>query len=311
MAFRSVLLVTIVVVVGWRDAAVSDAQDAEAGGQGIGVGAASEVFGAGTKAGDTREITLPGDVKLKQVWCPPGKFTMGTPGATDDETPVQVTLTKGYWLGQTEVTQGQWSAVMGAASKPWSGKPYIEEGANFPASYICDGVDHGGTIKADSAMAYCEKLTEIERKAGRLPTGWKYALPTEAQWEYACRADPTKNTKWSFGDDESQLDEYAWFEKNANNIDESYAHMVGTKKPNPWGLSDMHGNLWEWCADSYGDKLVGGTNPSRLASATTFGVYRGGGWGDSAGRCRSACRIRIVPGIHHFRLGFRLCLNSD
>ncbi len=208
----------------------------------------------GTKPGEVREITLPGGVTLNQVWCPPGTFTMGSPasekGRDVNEAPVQVTLTKGFWLGQTEVTQSQWTAVMGAASKPWSGKEYVKEGPTFPASYISHGVNTDGTIEADSATAFCEKLTEIERKAGRLPTGWKYSLPTEAQWEYACRAG-TK-TKYSFGDDESQLDEYAWWggrTGNGNAKTEQYAHTVATKKPNPWGLSDMHGNLWEWCQD--------------------------------------------------------------
>ena len=112
---------------------------------------------------------------LKQVWCPPGTFTMGTPGATGNEAPVQVTLTKGFWLGQTEVTQAQWTAVMGADSKPWSGLQFAKEGPNFPASHISHGMNADGTIEADSATAYCEKLTQIERQAGRLPTGWKYA----------------------------------------------------------------------------------------------------------------------------------------
>ena len=225
----------------------------------------------GTKAGDTREITLPGGVKQKYVWCPPGTFTMGTPGATNDEQPVQVTLTSGYWLAQTETTQSQFTAVMGTT--PWVEHGSTDDykaGANFPASYITHA----------EAEAYCAKLTEIERKAGRLPTDWKYALPTEAQWEYACRAG-TK-TAYSFGDDESQLGEYAWFDKNAYDIGESYAHAVGTKQPNPWGLSDMHGNVYEWCADWYGDKFMGGTNPVG-ASTGSDRVFRGGCWSFSAG----------------------------
>ncbi len=257
----------------------------------------------GTQAGDTREIALPGEVKLKLIWCLPGTFTMGTPGATDLEAPVQVTLTKGYWLGQTEVTQAQWTAVMGAASKPWSGKTYVKEGPNFPASYISHGVNPDGTIEADSATAFCEKLTEIERKAGRLPTGWKYALPTEAQWEYACRAG-TK-TAYSFGDDDAKLGEYAWFDKNAYAVGEKYAHAVGTKKPNPWGLSDMHGNLYEWCRDGFADKLAGGTDPLNVSTVDRR-VLRGGSWVSNATYSRSAYRYRSSPVVRDVNAGFRV-----
>ena len=265
----------------------------------------------GTKAGDLREITLPGGVKLKQVWCPPGTFTMGTPGATNREAPVSVTLTKGFWFGQTEVTQSQWTAVLGAASKPWSGLPYVKEGPDFPASYISHGENSDGTIDAYSATAFCEKLTEIERQSGRLPTGWKYALPTESQWEYACRAGTT--TEYSFGDDESKLGDYTWWgghQGNGNATSEQYAHAVGMKKPNPWGLSDMHGNLWEWCADRYGDHRAGGPNPAGPATGSTR-VIRGGCWSYLAEDCRSAfCRMHD-PSYRNCSLGFRICLRSD
>ncbi len=265
----------------------------------------------GTKAGDLREITLPGGVKLKQVWCPPGTFTMGTPGATNREAPVWVTLTRGFWFGQTEVTQRQWTAVLGAASKPWSGLPYVKEGPDFPASYISHGENSDGTIDAYSATAFCEKLTEIERQSGRLPTGWKYVLPTESQWEYACRAGTT--TEYSFGDDESKLGDHTWWgghQGNGNATSEQYAHAVGMKKPNPWGLSDMHGNLWEWCADRYGDHRAGGMNPAGPATGSTR-VIRGGCWSYLAEDCRSAfCRMHD-PSYRNCSLGFRVCLSSD
>lgn len=273
----------------------------------------------GTIAGDTREITLSGGVKLKQVWCPPGTFMMGSPasekGRAEDEDdttgaggkPVQVTLTKGYWLAATETTQGQWTAVMGAASKPWSGQEFVKEGPNFPVSYISHGVNPNGTIEADSATAFCEKLTEIERKAGKLPTGWKYELPTEAQWEYACRAGTT--TAYSFKGDGSQLGDYAWFDKNAWGIGEKYAHEVGQKKANPWGLSDMHGNLWEWCRDRYAAKIVGGTNTGGPLTGSDR-VDLGGGFFNPAGYSRSACRGKNAPSARQTILGFRVCLSS-
>ncbi len=265
----------------------------------------------GTMTGDSREIPLPSGVKMNQVWCPPGTFTMGTPGATDDEAPVQVTLTKGYWLGQTEVTQAQWTAVMGPASKPWSGKTFVKEGPTFPASCISHGVNPDGTIEADSATAYCEKLTEIERKAGRLPTGWKYALPTEAQWEYACRAGTL--TKYSFGDDESKLSEHAWWGGifgDGNAKTEKYAHAVGTKHPNPWGLSDMHGNLWEWCRDGYADKLLGGSDQVNTGTVDRR-VLRGGSWDNNTRDTRSDNRGGITPGIRYNSTGFRVATVPD
>ncbi len=166
----------------------------------------------------SREITLPGGVKQKYVWAPAGAFTMGTPGATDNEAPVEVTLSSGFWLAQTETTQAQYTAIMGTT--PWvehGDTDYYKAGASFPASYI----NH------TEAELFCAKLTEIERKAGRLPTGWKYALPTEAQWEYACRAGET--TAYSFGDADTQLGDFAWFDKNALDIGEKYAHTVATK----------------------------------------------------------------------------------
>ena len=195
----------------------------------------------GKQTGEIREITLPGGVTLKQVWCPSGTFTMGTPRATEDEAPVQVTLTQGFWLGQTEITQAQWIAVM--ESSPWidHGKEHPDRykiGPKFPAVYV-------DSTKAD---AYCVKLTEIERKAGRLSAEWKYTLPTSAQWEYACRAGTS--TTYSFGDDESKLGDYAWFYDNTGRIGETTAQEVGTKKPNGWGFFDMHGNVWEWSTDT-------------------------------------------------------------
>ncbi len=129
----------------------------------------------------------------------------------------------------------------------------------------------------NDATEFCEKLTTIERKAGILKANEEYRLPTEAEWEYACRAG-TK-TAFSFGDDESKLGEYGWF--NGSPVREQYAHKVGMKKPNPWGLHDMHGNVVEWCSDRMGLKLSGGTDPA----GTEEGEYRnqrGGGWADLA-----------------------------
>ncbi len=261
--------------------------------------AVAKIISPSPNLGDTKEITLPDGVKHKLIWCPPGTFTMGTPGATNDERPVNVTLTSGFWLGQTVVTQAIWTAVM--ETTPWiehGDKSYYKTGPNYPAMYV------GHT----DARFFCDRLTNRERAASRLSSGWKYALPTEAQWEYACRAGTT--TVYSFGDDEGRLGQYAWFDKYASDIGEKYAHAVGAKKPNPWGLFDMHGNVWEWCREWSSDKLVGGTNPSGSTTGSNR-VNRGGSWDYSAGSCRSAYRFGNDPSYRNCRLGFRLCLSSN
>ena len=259
--------------------------------------------GPSYKLGDTKEFTLPGGVKHTLIWCPPGTFTMGSPtedvGHRDNENQVEVTLTKGFWLGQTVVTQAMWTAVM--KTTPWieyGNESSYKVGTNSPAVYV----NH------IAATAFCEMLSKLQLTAKRLPTGWKYAIPTEAQWEYACRAGTT--TAYSYGDDIGQLRQYARFEKNANNIGEKYAHPVAQKKPNPWGLFDMHGNVWEWCVDWYGDQRVGGTNPAGPASGSDR-MMRGGSWFHSAEGCRSASRRKCDPSYRLYFLGFRLCLSSD
>ena len=168
-------------------------------------------------------------IGMKLNLIPAGTFMMGSPESEDDEHQHQVTISKAFYMQTTEVTQGQWKAVMG--TEPWKGKGYVKEGSDYPAVYV----------SWDDAVAYCKKLSEKEGKT--------YRLPTEAQWEYACRAG-TKTT-WSFGNNENALGDYAWYHKNAWDIDETYAHQVGLKKPNAFGLYDMHGNVWEWCYDYF------------------------------------------------------------
>ena len=147
------------------------------------------------------------------------------------------------------------------------------------------------------AMEFCRKLTERERQAGRLPTGTIYTLPTEAQWEYACRAGTT-------GDYAGKVDAMAWYAKNSG----AATHAVGTKQANAWGLHDMHGNVWEWCEDWYADKLPGGSvSDFKGAASGSLRVNRGGSWWNDAANCRSAFRIRFSPGNRYDDLGFRLC----
>ena len=139
------------------------------------------------------------------------------------------------------------------------------------------------------------------RKAGRLPPGWEYRLPTEAQWEYACRAGT--QTAYSFGDDESRLGDFAWYGDNSA----GRTHEVGQKLPNAWGLRDMHGNVWEWCSDSYQETLVGGTDP-QFAERASGRVYRGGSGIYSGWNCRSASRSGYTPGFRYRLLGVRVAL---
>ena len=183
------------------------------------------------------------------VPIPAGEFVMGSPktesGRRNVEVQHPVTLTKPFLLGVHEVTQGQWQAVMGTT--PWKGKQYVKEGDDYPATYV----------SWNDAVEFCRKLSEKE--------GLEYRLPTEAEWEYACRAGTT--TAYSFGDDASELGEYAWYRENAWDAGQKYAHTVGQKKPNPWGLYDMHGNVWEWCEDRYGVYHAGAaTDPTGPAA---------------------------------------------
>ena len=259
----------------------------------------------GKEAGQVRDDN---DLKMKLVWCPPGEFTMGSPpseeGRTFNEDQVNVTLTKGFWLGKYEVTQDQWKQVMGTT--PWkeNGKvrDHVKEGDDFPVTYV----------SWDDAVTFLDKLTSQERAAGRLPAGEKYTLPTEAQWESACRVGAKTSTRFSFGNDDSALSDYAWWGGilgDANVKNEQYAHMVGTRKPNGWGLHDMHGNVWEWCLDKYSDKLPGGTDPV-VSSGGSVRAFRGGGWNGYAARCRSADRRRNSGGHRTNFVGFRVALSS-
>jgi formylglycine-generating enzyme required for sulfatase activity/predicted Ser/Thr protein kinase len=244
----------------------------------------------------TGTVMLPGDVKLELVKIKAGGFIMGSPegelGRFSDEEQHQVTLTKDFWLGKYEVTQSQYETLMGT-------NPSSFTGANLPVENV-SWVD---------AMAFCRKLNE--RYRDRLPAGYEFTLPTEAQWEYACRAGTT--TALNSGKDLSNetyhcenLRELGWY--GYNNAENS-THPVGQKKPNAWGLYDMHGNAWEWCRDWYGSYAGAATDPTGPTTGS-FRVCRGGSWIINARSCRSAFRSHISPGYRHNALGFRLALAS-
>ena len=234
------------------------------------------------------------------------EFEMGSPegetGRGKDELQHRVKITKPYWIGETEVTQGQWQKLMGTA--PWKGKSNTLEGDDVAVSYVT----------WDEAKDFCAKLTEQERDAGRLPSGYRYGLPTEAEWELACRAG--SKTAYCFGDDGSKLRDYAVFAEARSG---THAHRFKQRKPNAWGLFDMHGNVWEWCLDAadYSDGVVtltyrdGVSDPYNASGSLR--VFRGGSWLDSAQGCRSAIRSAGEPADLTVFLGFRpaLAARSD
>lgn len=251
----------------------------------------------GYRAGEVH--TFNDQLQIKMVWCPPGEFTMGGTDGDQEKPPHQVTLTHGFWLGQTEVTQAQWQAVM--TTTPWQGKDFVCEGADYPASYLSD----------DDAVAFCNKLTEQERRAGRLSARSEYRLPTEAQWEYACRAG-TK-TRFSFGDNESRLGEYEWFFKSTWDALESYPQQVATRIKNPWNLYDMHGNVQEWCRDWYDSEYYSrsDTEDPENRKAGEYRAIRGGCWGSvSPLECSSAGRGGGRHGCRYVGCGFRIARTS-
>jgi formylglycine-generating enzyme required for sulfatase activity len=169
------------------------------------------------------------------------------------------------------------------------------------------------------AMDFCRKLTERERAAGRLPAGYEYTLPTEAQWEYACRAGTT--TAFGYGNSEGSLYQYGNYCESSNTNDLSWKDTshndgydktapVGHYKPNAWGLYDMHGNVWEWCSDWYGDYPSGSATDPTGPNSGSGRVNRGGSWGLDASACRSASRLNFDPSDRLSGLGFRLALSS-
>ena len=252
-----------------------------------GIGQAVNGSGGGELA-----VSLPGGAEMEFVWIEPGVFQMGSPdteaGRWDSEGPVhEVEISRGFWLGKYEVTQGQWEAVM--EETPWSGRSGVRENSSHPAVYI----------SWDDVHAFIGRLNDAAGDS-------LYRLPTEAEWEYACRAGTS--TRWSFGNDESDLTDYAWYEDNAEDAGEDYAHAVGTKLPNGWGLYDMHGNVWEWVQDKW-DKDYYNSSPRIDPPGPTSGsrrVSRGGSFVDDAQYVRSAYRINSPSDWPNFDKGVRL-----
>ena len=186
---------------------------------------------------------------------PRGEFLMGSPSKErfrqQDETQHKVEITDDFWIGTTEVTQGQWRRVM--QSTPWESEDGALDGKQYAASFI----------SWEAANEFCLQLSIKE--------GYDYRLPTEAEWEYACRANT--NTMFSFGDNIQELGDYGWLDANASYLGRSYAHPTGRKKSNPFGLDDMHGNVWEWCSDWYSSDYYD-ESPLRDPQGPKTGTHR-------------------------------------
>jgi formylglycine-generating enzyme required for sulfatase activity len=230
------------------------------------------------------------------VFIPSNTFTLGSPtnevGHQSDESPqTMVTLTHGLWMAKYLVTQRDYVAVMG--SNP----------SGFPGD-LDRPVE---SVSWFDATNYCDKLTQQDLAAGRIPPGSHYRLPTEAEWECAARAGTS--TRFYFGDDASSLTNHAWYSANSGFT----PRPVGLKAPNAWGLYDMEGNVWEWCEDWYGPYPGGSiTDPQGAASnAIGFKVIRGGAWESFETDCRSARRSieGASPFISDFIIGFRVVLD--
>ncbi|MCA2641984.1 MULTISPECIES: SUMF1/EgtB/PvdO family nonheme iron enzyme [unclassified Microcystis] len=240
----------------------------------------------GTAPGDKTSFTenLPKGVTLEMVSLPAGKFLMGSSESDSEKPPHQVKVNS-FAIGKYPITQAQYQAVMG----------------DNPSRFKNNPQNPVENVSWNDAQAFCQKLSQI--------TGKTYRLPTEAEWEYACRAGTT--TRYYFGDDDNQLGNYAWYDGNPNDT----THPVGQKKPNGWGLYDMSGNVWEWCEDDWHDSYKNapddGTawidNDNRSQSEKCL---RGGSWLDFPYNCRSAIRSRINPGIHYSVSGFRVACVS-
>jgi len=235
------------------------------------------------------DVEITNSVGMRLALIPPGEFIMGSPKSEKDRRDEEqqqhrVRITEPFYLAATEVTQGQWEAVMG--TQPWNGQSSVKEGSDYAASYV----------NWEAAQSFCERLSHKD--------GTAYRLPSEAEWEFACRAGTT--TAYHFGDDASRLGEYAWLIDNAHDADEKYAHQVGQKKPNPFGLFDMSGNVWEWCEIGLDSNMRLPSGELGDPEAGSLRVYRGGGWSSRQRNLRSACRMRRPASYQYGGLGFRI-----
>lgn len=241
---------------------------------------------------ETKTFLLPGDVPLEMVYLPSGTYLMGRyPGeqdSTDSQDPQHQVAVPGFWMAKYELTKEQWKAVMGTT--PWAGQENVLDDPKSPAVYV----------SWDDARRFTRALSNY--------TGTIFRLPSESEWEYACRAGTTARFYW--GDDPAYAegDDYCWWGYNADEVGESYAHVAGLKLPNAFGLYDMSGNVWEWCEDDwYGDYIGAPADGSAWVRSPRgiFRVLRGGNWLVLGNNCRSAARACVGPATGASAHGFR------
>jgi len=258
-----------------RDFGTDEAQTAVIGGD---AGQAGRTIGV--RAGEQREDNRLG---LSLKWCPAGTVRLGEPGAS-----VDATLTQGFWIGTTELTQQQYRMLR-------QDNPSQTVGGSLPVH----------NVTWNQANKFCQDLTQLERASGQLPQGWEYRLPTEAQWQYACQGGTT--TKFYFGDDGDSAESYSWFSNNS----QGQPHNVEEKFQNPWGLYDMHGNVWEWCSDYAKPNPAGGNDPE-TKDQSPYRIARGGGWDDLPILGDSCSRTSKYggndPNTRYKDYGFRIAL---
>lgn len=249
-----------------------------------GAGQSAQVVAGTAPAVHTAKRGLqPGDVLCdgeglpELLWLPGGSFRMGS-NEYSSEQPIHTVNVQPFALGKYPVTQAQWRKVMG----------------NNPSHFTGDDSHPVENVSWNGAQAFIQKLNGL--------TGHTYRLPSEAEWEYACRAGSTG--KWCFGDDESLLREYAWYDANSG----SSTQPVGRKKPNAWGLCDMHGNVWEWCEDTWHSDYKGALDDGRawVGGDGVARVLRGGCWDFKASNARAGSRVKISPVSHFYSFGFRV-----
>lgn len=227
-------------------------------------------------------VMLPGDVRMEMVLIPAGSFWMGRyPGEqlslSCEDPQHQVTIGSDFYVGKYEVTKAQWEAVMG--TRPWTEGFDVLDDPNSPAVYI----------SWNDVQPFIMALNQLGQGTFR--------LPSEAEWEYACRAGTTTRFYWGDDPDYTQIGKYAWYIKNACHADEEYAHVVGLKLPNAWGLYDMIGNVWELCQDYWHVDYSGAPADGSAWELPTssYRVIRGSSWHNAAQSCRSAARNRLSP----------------
>jgi formylglycine-generating enzyme required for sulfatase activity len=276
---RNFLIVSVVFLAASRAASSQTSKPVDPGKAPPGAGA-----GARTEAPSKELVVdLGAGAKLEMIRIPAGEFKMGSPGKTEIAEQHRVRISKPFYLGKYPVTQWQWFVVMD----------------DNPSKFSMDKKRPVENVTWEDCQVYLRKLNATTRRQNDT-----FALPTEAQWEYACRAGST--TEFCFGDEASALREYAWYAANSD----GKTHPVGEKKPNAWGLYDMHGNVNEWCQDWFDDRYYGKspTDDPTGPETGSFRVVRGGGLTSSASSCGSAVRRCVEPAERGPSVGLRVAL---